>query len=85
MFECLFYNGSGFRAKRRELLGKFFLVRHVAIVVLVVNSEEPQRSKRIEMIASVQHRRHWTTEEYLRLDEEMHLLSQSVSFAVAMG
>ena len=43
-----------------------------------VSSHDPPRAERVEVITSVQHRRHWTTEEVL-IVEETYLPDQSVS------
>ena len=44
-----------------------------------VSSYGPPRAERVEVITSVQRRRHWTTEEKVRIVEEMYLPDQSVS------
>ncbi|WP_438823111.1 IS3 family transposase [Methylobacterium frigidaeris] len=45
----------------------------------MVSSNNPPRTERVEVITSVQRRRHWTTEEKVRLVEETHLPGHSVS------
>ncbi len=45
----------------------------------MVSSYDPPRAERVEVITSVQRRRHWTTEEKVRLVEETFLPGQSVS------
>jgi len=58
----------------------------------MVSSNDPPRAERVEVITSVQHRRHWTkvitsvqhrrhwtTQEKVRLVEETYLPGQSVS------
>ncbi|WP_443192917.1 IS3 family transposase [Methylobacterium sp. NMS14P] len=45
----------------------------------MVSSNDPPRAERIEVITSVQRRRHWTTQEKVRLVEETYLPGQSVS------
>ena len=44
-----------------------------------VSSYDPSRAERVEVITSVQRRRHWTTEEKVCLVEETFLPGQSVS------
>lgn len=44
-----------------------------------VSSNDPPRAERIEVITSVQRRRHWTAQEKVRLVEETYLPGQSVS------
>jgi transposase len=44
-----------------------------------VSSYDPLRAERVEVVTSVQRRRHWTTEEMVRLVEETYLPDQSVS------
>lgn len=36
----------------------------------MVSSNDPPRAERVEVITSVQHRQHWTTQEKVRLVEE---------------
>ncbi|WP_106428176.1 MULTISPECIES: IS3 family transposase [unclassified Methylobacterium] len=45
----------------------------------MVSSNDPPRAERVEVITSVQRRRHWTTQEKVRLVEETYLPGQSVS------
>lgn len=45
----------------------------------MVSSCDPPRAERVEVITSVQRRRHWTTQEKVRLVEETYLPGQSVS------
>ena len=45
----------------------------------MVSSNDPPRAERVEVITSVQRRRHWTTQEKVRLVEETYLPAQSVS------
>ncbi|GJE04226.1 hypothetical protein GMJLKIPL_6187 [Methylobacterium isbiliense] len=45
----------------------------------MVSSNDPPRAERVEVITSVQRRRHWTTEEKVRLVEETYLPGHSVS------
>ncbi|WP_245295966.1 IS3 family transposase [Methylobacterium sp. C1] len=45
----------------------------------MVSSNDPPRAERVEVITSVQRRRHWTTQENVRLVEETYLPGQSVS------
>ena len=44
-----------------------------------VSSYDPSRAEPVEVITSVQRRRHWTMEEKVRLVEETFLPGQSVS------
>lgn len=44
-----------------------------------VSSCDPSRVERVEVITSVQRRRHWTTEEKMRIVDETHLPGNSVS------
>ena len=44
-----------------------------------VSSYDPPRAERVEVITSVQRRRHWTTAEKVRIVEETYLPGQSVS------
>lgn len=46
---------------------------------MVSSSDDPPRLERVEVITSVQRRRHWSTEEKFRIVEETHLPGQSVS------
>ena len=46
---------------------------------LVSSNDDPPRVERVEVITSVQRRRHWSTEEKVRIVEETHLPGQSVS------
>lgn len=46
---------------------------------MVSSNDERPRVERVEVITSVQRRRHWTTEEKVRIVEETHLPGQSVS------
>ncbi|WP_418291960.1 IS3 family transposase [Methylobacterium durans] len=45
----------------------------------MVSFNDPPRAERVEVITSVQRRRHWTTQEKVRLVEETYLPGQSVS------
>jgi transposase len=45
----------------------------------MVSSYDPARADRVEVITSVQRRRHWTTEEKVRIVEETYLPDNSVS------
>ena len=45
----------------------------------MVNSNNPPRAERTEVITAVQRRRHWTTQEKVRHVEETYLPGQSVS------
>ena len=45
----------------------------------MVSSYHPACADRVEVITSVQRRRHWTTEEKVRIVEETYLPGQSVS------
>jgi transposase len=45
----------------------------------MVSCYDPSRPERVEVIRSVQRRRHWTTQEKVRTVEETHLPGQSVS------
>ena len=45
----------------------------------MVSFNVPPRAERVEVITSVQSRRHWTTQEKVRLVEETYLPGQSVS------
>ena len=45
----------------------------------MVSSYDPPRAERVEVITSVQRRRHWATEEKVRIVEETYLPGQSVS------
>lgn len=44
-----------------------------------VSSYDLPRAERVEVITSVQRRRHWTTEEKVRIVDETHLPGNSVS------
>lgn len=46
---------------------------------MVSSNEGPPRAERVEVVTSVQRRRHWTTEEKVRIVDETHLPGQSVS------
>lgn len=46
---------------------------------MVSSNDEPPRLERVEVITSVQRRRHWSTQEKVRIVEETHLPGQSVS------
>ena len=44
----------------------------------MVNSNDSPRAELVEVVTSMQRRRHWTTQEKVRLVEETYLPGQSI-------
>lgn len=54
------------------------------MIATMVSFSQPPRAQRVEVMTLVQRWRHWTTQEKVRLVEQMNLPGQSVSLA-SMG